>query len=421
MSSHIVIPTRRVRKRCMVKKEKRVPLIPLKVPKKKGSFKPRIKKKRKDLMKENIEKMSKSTKRKISPEEFVDRTVARFRGNDEKRKKKIAQLKFQIIEETSKELSFKPRINKHRSKSRSRTPLMDRVNNILNNKNKKLNSLRKKLSSQKGDNELKECTFQPECMTSPKRKKSKKEVMRGVERLLDWKRERDVKLMKAKIKKKQESVCVSVSSSRKFSKGNNLGMVSERLYRKYEVKKKKLEQRKREQTEGLFHPKINKRSMELAKGIIRGGRLTPRISRTPTKRQKKGEMEFKVTPMRRRDMKKFRKLRKGRSKTREKQVVRRISKETRKTRREVLEEEDSCSEEEDEMIEIPTTFHSERDGRSSVQSRDDFYSSLVFAEKERKNGRSSRLNKSVVKGKDGVINFLKDLCVDVEETVNRIR
>lgn len=427
MSSHIVIPKRI--KKALTKKqlkdfvgdmeEKKAQKIPLRVPKHKGKIKEKINKKRKDLMKENIDNLSKSTKKKISPEEFIDTTINRFKGHDEKRKKKIAHLKFQIIEENNKQYSFKPRLNKNRNKSRSRTPLVDRVSKILNDKNKKLNSLRKELSNQKGENEMKECTFQPECRTSPKKqKKSQRDVMKGVERLLDWKKERDIKLMKASVKKKEDSlVNLRKSSKIRSSYDGNLSMVSERLYRKYEVKKKKLEKRKKEQVEGLFHPRINKKSLEIAKGTLRNSRIfnsriTPRVSKTPNKRFKKGETEFKVTPIRRmRNKQNFRKSKSRRSKTRTKKNLSKKEVENRRTRRKIIEvEEEESGSEEDEMIEIPTTFHSER--RSSCSRGEEVFSSLVFAK-----GVGHGKNKD----KRGVLGFMKDLCCEVEKSVSKIR
>ena len=75
-------------------------------------------------------------------------------GNDEKRRKNLAILKLQVFEENAKDCSFNPKISKSQKtlrksvtkakRERSRTPLVDRVSKILNDKNSKLASIRKK-------------------------------------------------------------------------------------------------------------------------------------------------------------------------------------------------------------------------------------------------------------------------------------
>lgn len=416
-------------------KKKQKQKFPLKMPKKlrnrQGeSIGEKVNKKRESLMKENIENLTKSAKKKISPEEFNDRTILRFRGQDEKRKKKIAKLKSQIMEENNKELSFKPRINKRKSnRSRSRTPLVDRVSKILFDKDKKLNSLRKEISNQKEENELKDCTFQPETLTSPKdqsrknKRKNSKNAMKGVERLLDWKKERDVKLMNKKNEKKNASLKKSQKNNHNQLRTScNIDMVSERLYKKYEVKKKKLEKRKKEQMEGLFHPKINKKSLEIAKDGLRisrimKGRVTPITSKTPTRRPTKVETEFKVTPIR----KNLRRNKPTKSSRRKSKTVNkrkqdntkensRQNKKTRRGKRNKIEEDEEEEESDDEdMIEIPTTFHSDRHHYNGGSGKKDLFSSLVFRREGVETGRVEALH------------FLKDLCMDVEQTVNKIR
>ena len=54
---------------------------------------------------------------------------------------------------------MRSKLESRRRKTRSRTPLVDRVATILKSKNKKLESLRKQKKQRASENEMKECTF----------------------------------------------------------------------------------------------------------------------------------------------------------------------------------------------------------------------------------------------------------------------
>lgn len=273
--------------------------------------------------KENIHVCRKKT---VRVEQFVEGTLARMKGNDDKRRQNLAKLKLQIYEENSKDLSFNPKLSASKKswrksvsktqRNRSRTPLVDRVSKILNEKNSKLENIRKQKAKIKEDNEMKECTFAPTRVSGKSRlRKTKKEQMKSINKLYDWKRERDEKLVKSAIQKDEELVnkysSVPYLHSGK-ARGKNLDIISARLMKQAKIKQLKIQKMQEEKTEGLFMPTLNKKSIHMTRkrhrksylGTAKSqtGRNDASFSRckTPTKKHMRNlESQFKVTPVRR--------------------------------------------------------------------------------------------------------------------------
>lgn len=85
------------------------------------------------------------SQKKVKAGEFLEGTFNRMQCQDEKRRQNLAKLKKEIIEENCRNCSFNPKISRSSSKitARSRTPLAERVNKILLEKQHKLESIRK--------------------------------------------------------------------------------------------------------------------------------------------------------------------------------------------------------------------------------------------------------------------------------------
>ena len=395
--------------------------LPLKL-NKKFSLKSRVQKKRKLLMKENIDNFGKSAKKKISPEQFEETVLRRIRGKDEKRKKKIAKLKREIYEESNNH-SYRPKINAKSHRNRSRTPLAERVSKILEEKDMKLKDRRKEMTLKKKEAEMKECTFAPKGSTSKKR--GRKSVMKSVERLLDWKKARDGKLVENKLS--QETEMNKKEKKQKKQKKPNLDLngVSKRLIQKYEIRKKKIAKQKKEQIEGLFMPTINKKSIKLArcrtslrkkknKGVLEGQKAKrSKRSRTPLRKFEEAShmLEFKVTPIRKRKAWKGR-IRKNESSISTQETLLKTCKESKNTKRKMrganksIEASLSQSDESEEMIDIPISYHSENIISEGGQR----------IEKKNRKKRHDNYQSIGKKQKNELIGILKELCFDVEQS-----
>ena len=152
-----------------------------------------------------------SPRRVITGEEFTEHVYSRFEQLEEKKKRKVANLRKTLAEQYERENKHEPQINKNsKYLQKNHVPLQDRMGTFMEEKSTKLQQLKRKLDAEKQKNQEEECTFAPKInkksqhlkknKTGDEEKETAENLQdKAIDDLLKWGQHRDAKLENKKL------------------------------------------------------------------------------------------------------------------------------------------------------------------------------------------------------------------------------
>lgn len=231
-----------------------------------------------------------SDKRKALDETFNSQTYSRFQAYESKKNEKIMKAKadvrslnFKIIMQEMKALEKEKeesrKANKHLNYHCTEAKLIDRLDSILDKKQKDIIGLKKEIMEQRRAEETQECTFKPEI--NKRNAKSKSSSKRTVNDLMQWSSQKKAKLLALELDTKLNSSNQPVINKRSASiisrerSASNKVKVEDRLLRFNALKEEKIKNLKEQRRQEEFHSNTSNKSKSSRKSEM--CQIAPRL------------------------------------------------------------------------------------------------------------------------------------------------